>query len=105
MEHCAGGSVSDIIAITRAPLGEPQIAAIMSQTLQGLDYLHTENPKANKKCIIHRDIKAANLLLTSSGEVKIADFGVAKKITENSSSKHRYRDISALEDFFSIQVV
>lgn len=54
------------------PLTELQIAYISHQMCQGLNFLHQ-----NK--VIHRDLKAGNVLLTMDGGVKIADFGVSSK--------------------------
>uniref|UniRef100_A0A7N6AM05 Mitogen-activated protein kinase kinase kinase kinase n=1 Tax=Anabas testudineus TaxID=64144 RepID=A0A7N6AM05_ANATE len=73
MEYCGGGSLQDIYHVT-GPLSEPQIAYVCRETLQGLGYLHTKGK-------MHRDIKGANILLTDNGDVKLADFGVAAKIT------------------------
>uniref|UniRef100_A0A668ABD3 non-specific serine/threonine protein kinase n=1 Tax=Myripristis murdjan TaxID=586833 RepID=A0A668ABD3_9TELE len=73
MEYCGGGSLQDIYHVT-GPLSELQIAYVCRETLQGLGYLHTKGK-------MHRDIKGANILLTDNGDVKLADFGVAAKIT------------------------
>lgn len=43
----------------------------MHQFLSGLEFLHTN-------CIVHRDLKPENILVTSSGQVKLADFGLAR---------------------------
>lgn len=43
----------------------------MRQFLSGLDFLHSN-------CIVHRDLKPENILVTSSGQVKLADFGLAR---------------------------
>lgn len=43
----------------------------MRQFLRGLDFLHSN-------CIVHRDLKPENILVTSSGQVKLADFGLAR---------------------------
>lgn len=74
MEYCGGGSCADLmkhIYINGIP--EKKVAFITSQVLKGLVYLHEQ-----KK--IHRDIKAANILLTDEGKVKLGDFGVSGQI-------------------------
>ena len=53
-------------------LTERQCAAATASALDGLSYLHSRR-------LIHRDIKAANLLLTRRGELKLADFGVVAR--------------------------
>ncbi|XP_015281091.1 PREDICTED: mitogen-activated protein kinase kinase kinase kinase 5 isoform X2 [Gekko japonicus] len=73
MEYCGGGSLQDIYHVT-GPLTELQIAYMCRETLQGLAYLHMKGK-------MHRDIKGANILLTDHGDIKLADFGVAAKIT------------------------
>uniref|UniRef100_A0A672ZTQ6 non-specific serine/threonine protein kinase n=1 Tax=Sphaeramia orbicularis TaxID=375764 RepID=A0A672ZTQ6_9TELE len=69
MEYCLG-SASDLLEVHKKPLQEMEIAAITHGALQGLAYLHSHN-------MIHRDIKAGNVLLTEPGQVKLADFGSA----------------------------
>lgn len=50
----------------------PEIKNMMYQMFTGLKYLH-------ERKIIHRDIKSGNILLNNNGEVKIADFGLARQ--------------------------
>ncbi|XP_039766052.1 serine/threonine-protein kinase TAO3 isoform X6 [Ornithorhynchus anatinus] len=69
MEYCLG-SASDLLEVHKRPLREVEIAAIAHGALQGLAYLHS-------RTLIHRDIKAGNILLTEPGQVKLADFGSA----------------------------
>uniref|UniRef100_A0A8P4KQ43 non-specific serine/threonine protein kinase n=1 Tax=Dicentrarchus labrax TaxID=13489 RepID=A0A8P4KQ43_DICLA len=75
IEFCAGGAVDAVMLELERPLTEPQIRVVCKQTLQALVYLHDNN-------IIHRDLKAGNILLMLNGDVKLADFGVSAKNTK-----------------------
>lgn len=72
MEYCIG-SAADIVDVLRKGMREVEIAAICSQTLDALRYLHSLKR-------IHRDIKAGNILLSDHAIVKLADFGSASLV-------------------------
>jgi serine/threonine protein kinase len=83
MEHCGGGSVRDVLDATKSPLNEPQIAYVVGEALKGLVYLHSVYK-------LHRDIKCSNILLTDDGFVKLADFGVAARLTRTMSKRETF---------------
>ncbi|MEC5384365.1 serine/threonine-protein kinase [Uliginosibacterium sp. H3] len=76
MEYVAGCGLNEFLREhnKKIPLGD--IISIMLQLLAALDYAHEQG-------VTHRDIKAANLLITSDGKVKITDFGIARLDTSN----------------------
>lgn len=83
MEYMAGGSVADLIRDDLGgPLSESACAVICRDLLYALDYLHGEGK-------IHRDVKCANVLLTATGEIRLADFGVAGTLTQTLGGNKR----------------
>ena len=70
MEHCRAGSLNDLMYVCDKTLILPEVRSALAGMTLGLDYLHS-------KLIVHRDIKAGNVLLTDKGEVRLADFGVS----------------------------
>ena len=77
LEYAAEGSLYSLYK-EYGPLEEEIIKIYTKQILEGLKFLHS-------KFIVHQDIKCANILLLSNGEIKISDFGCAK-ILANSAS-------------------
>ncbi|CAD6260827.1 unnamed protein product [Miscanthus lutarioriparius] len=73
LEYVSGGSIHKLLG-EYGPFKEPVIRNYTGQILAGLAYLHGRNT-------VHRDIKGANILVGPNGEVKLADFGMAKHIS------------------------
>jgi beta-lactam-binding protein with PASTA domain len=78
MEFVAGRTLRDILREGRKILPERALE-ISSGVLSALDYSHRAG-------IIHRDIKPGNVMLTPSGDVKVMDFGIARAISDASST-------------------
>ncbi|KAB2574355.1 hypothetical protein BFW01_g80 [Lasiodiplodia theobromae] len=81
MEFCSGGSCGDLMKPGLIP--EEYITIIIRELLMGLEYLHGDNK-------LHRDIKAANILLSANGQVKLADFGVSGQLSATMTKKNTF---------------
>ncbi|KAK9242199.1 kinase-like domain-containing protein [Lipomyces tetrasporus] len=75
MDYCAGGSVRTL-QLAMGKIEERFTQVIVRESLIALSYIH-------KAGIIHRDIKAANILIKNDGGVQLCDFGVAAQISAN----------------------
>ncbi|KAF8458254.1 hypothetical protein BDZ91DRAFT_785891 [Kalaharituber pfeilii] len=71
LEYIPGGSIGSCLR-KHGKFEEPIVRSLTRQTLCGLEYLHREG-------ILHRDLKADNILLDRTGTCKISDFGISKK--------------------------
>lgn len=74
MEYVPGTDLRHLLK-ERGPLPVNEVLSIAEQIAQGVAAAH-------KKGIVHRDIKPGNVLITPAGDVKVADFGIARAISE-----------------------
>lgn len=74
LEYISGGSIGSCLR-KHGKFEESVVKSLTRQTLSGLSYLHDQG-------ILHRDLKADNILLDLDGTCKISDFGISKK-TDN----------------------
>ena len=78
MELVEGGSVADELA-EHGPLSKERAIEIIEQSAAGLAAAHRED-------VVHRDVKPSNLLISTDGTVKVADFGIAHLPGEGAST-------------------
>ncbi|RPA90135.1 Pkinase-domain-containing protein [Choiromyces venosus 120613-1] len=81
MDFCSGGSVRTLMKA--GPIDEKYINVIVRETLTALGYLHRQG-------IIHRDIKAANILVGQDGRVQLCDFGVSAQIAGKNGKRNTF---------------
>jgi predicted Ser/Thr protein kinase len=79
MEYCAGGSLWSQIK-DHPPQSKQQVLDMLVSIASGLEHLHSNG-------IIHRDVAARNVLITAEGHLKLADFGMSRKLKEGDGSK------------------
>jgi serine/threonine protein kinase, bacterial len=74
MELIEGGTLRELL-VERGPMPPHAVAAVLGPVLGGLAVAHREG-------LVHRDVKPENVLISDTGEVKIADFGLVRAIAE-----------------------
>lgn len=74
MEMVEGSTLSQVL--TDGPLSPSRTATIGSQLAEGLAYAHLQG-------IVHRDVKPSNILLSSNGDAKLSDFGIARLLDDS----------------------
>ena len=81
LEWAEKGSLHDLMK--RGKLERRRILTHVAQILKGLNYLHNFTDSSGKRRpIVHRDLRCANVLLSADDTVKIADFGLCKRLHE-----------------------
>ena len=71
MEYVDGQTISERVAGYGAPLPLSETVYVFEKVCEAIDYIHTHG-------VIHRDIKSNNIKISSQGQVKLLDFGIAK---------------------------
>jgi hypothetical protein len=114
MEYVESGSLAD--RLRGGPIEERQAAQLLISVARALHFAHRNG-------VVHRDMKPANILLDPEGVPKVADFGIAKRLTANSAltlsgavigtptymapeqAKGTSRDVGAAADVYSLGAI
>jgi serine/threonine protein kinase len=84
-----GGSLWDVLRARRSPFSESEAEFYATEVFLGLEMLHRQS-------IAYRDLKLENILLDADGHVRLTDFGLAGKITEENPRIHSYSGMTRL---------
>lgn len=92
MEYVEGKNLRQLTAERK--LSPAEACRIVDSVLTALEYSHRAG-------IVHRDIKPANIMITQSGQVKVMDFGIARAVSETSSTLQQTTAILGTAAYFS----
>ncbi|KAJ1449593.1 kinase-like domain-containing protein [Pelagophyceae sp. CCMP2097] len=96
-EWVPGGSIQALVT-KFGRLGEVIVRKYVAQLLVGLAYLHGEN-------VVHRDIKAANILVDDRGTIKLADFGSSKRVDAGGTMGSECHSLRGTPYFMAPEVI
>lgn len=92
MEFVDGRVLTDLIA--EGPLEPAEAVRITADVLTALEYSHRAG-------LVHRDIKPGNVMITTGGQVKVMDFGIARAVAESSATIAQTSTIMGTAAYFS----
>ncbi|CAN5170469.1 Stk1 family PASTA domain-containing Ser/Thr kinase [soil metagenome] len=92
MEFVDGRLLKDIIA--QGPVEPAEACRIIEQVLTALEYSHRAG-------VVHRDIKPGNIMISTNGQVKVMDFGIARAISDSSATIAETSSILGTAQYFS----
>ncbi|MEL5990993.1 Stk1 family PASTA domain-containing Ser/Thr kinase [Microbacterium phosphatis] len=92
MELVQGVLLKDVIA--RGPVPAADAARYVDGILEALEYSH-------RAAVVHRDIKPGNVMITSAGQVKVMDFGIARAVSDTSSTVAETTSILGTAAYFA----
>lgn len=91
LEWIDGVHLRDFAQRVRVRMGElpvPVVCHVVGELLQGLRHAHALRVGDQPLGVVHRDVAPHNVLVSSAGEVKLADFGIARVVGDSSSGEH-----------------
>ncbi|MGG7465508.1 Stk1 family PASTA domain-containing Ser/Thr kinase [Plantibacter sp. YIM 135347] len=92
MEYVEGRMLKDLIA--EGPIESKEAVRIASSVLTALEYSHRAG-------VVHRDIKPGNIMITKTGDVKVTDFGIARAVSDSSTTVAQTTAILGTAAYFS----
>jgi serine/threonine-protein kinase len=92
MEYVDGRLLKDIVA--EGQLAPAEATRIVSQVLTALEYSHRAG-------VVHRDIKPGNIMVTTGGQVKVMDFGIARAVSDSAATIAESSAIVGTAQYFS----
>ncbi|MFT4231040.1 MAG: Stk1 family PASTA domain-containing Ser/Thr kinase [Microbacterium sp.] len=92
MELVHGSLLKDVIAAGPVPI--PDAVRYVDGILEALEYSHRAG-------VVHRDIKPGNVMVTDAGQVKVMDFGIARAVSDSSSTVAETTSILGTASYFS----
>ena len=76
--------LAEVVCHTQRPLPQAQVKSYLQMLPKGVAFCHANN-------IVHRDLKPANLLISASGQLKVADFGLARVFSPDGNLLHTHQ--------------